>query len=264
MNRVDGFYERRDETTFESTPATAGPWGPQAQHAGPPSALLTGEIERHHVADGQRLGGVSVDILAPIPVAPITVTTSVVRPGRRTALIQATGVVGERPVLSVRAWRLARVDDDYPAVDPTPPVLDTDPDHAQDGGVIPGANTDGYLAATQFRFTTGSFAEFGPAAAWGRSLCALVAGEEPSPWQRVLILADSSSGMSLAAHPGRFPAINADLHVVLHRDPVGDWIGIDAVTHSMPGHGAAAYARLSDTTGLIGTCAQTLYASTVR
>ena len=70
--------------------------------------------------------------------------------------------------------------------------------------------------------------------------------------------------MSLAANPGQFPAINADLHVVLHRDPVGDWIGIDAVTHSMPGHGAAAYARLSDTTGLIGTCAQTLYASTVR
>lgn len=103
---------------------------------------------------------------------------------------------------------------------------------------------------------------FGPATAWGRTRCALVLGEQLTPWQRVLILTDSSSGLSMAADPRRYPAINPDLHVVLHRDPVGDWIGIDAHTHTVPGHGSAAYARVSDAAGIVGTSTQTLYAST--
>lgn len=258
---MDSFYKRCDESTFESTPATAGPWGPQTQHAGPPSALLAGEIERLHIADGQRLGRVSVDILAPIPVAPITVSTSVVRPGKRTALIEATGMVHDKPVLCVRAWKLARVPGDYPATDPAPLLSHDRPEQAHDGGAIPGASLDGYLSATQFRFTAGSFAEFGAATAWGRPLADLVLGEELTPWQRVLILTDSSSGVSLAANPRQYPAINSDLHVVLHRDPVGNWVGIDAATHAVPGHGAATYARLSDAAGMVGTCTQTLYAS---
>lgn len=260
---MDSFYIRRDECTFESTPATAGPWSPHTQHAGPPSALLAGEIERLHVSDGQRLGRVSVDILAPIPVAPITVSTSVVRPGKRTALIEATGIVDDKPVVCVRAWRFARVSGDYPTTGAAPLLPHDRPEQAYDGGAIPGANLDGYLSATQFRFTTGSFAEFGAATAWGRSLHTLVLDEELTTWQRVLILTDSASGVSLATNPRRYPAINSDLHVVLHRDPVGDWVGIDAATHAVPGHGAAAYARLSDATGMVGTSAQTLFASSV-
>lgn len=258
---MDSFYKRCGESLFESTPATAGPWGPQTQHAGPPSALLAAEIERLYVTVGQRLGRVSVDVLAPIPVAPITVSTSVVRPGKRTALIEAVGVVEDKPVLSVRAWRFARSPHDYPASEPSTLLTHDLPERARDGGVIAGASLDGYLSATTFRFTAGSFAEYGPATAWGRSRCDLVLGEELTPWQRVLILTDSASGLSLTADPRRHPAINSDLHVVLHRDPVGDWIGIDAVTHTVPGHGAAAYARLSDAAGMAGTSTQTLYAS---
>lgn len=259
---MESFYRRRDESTFESTPATAGPWGPHSQHAGPPSALLVKAIEEQYVAVDQRLGRVSVDILAPIPVAPISVTTAVMRPGKRTALIEATGTVGDRSVLCVRAWRFPRITDDYPATTETAADLSDEIERAGEGGEIPGASVDGYLSATQFRFTEGSFAEFGPAAAWGRSLHTLLPGEELTPWQRVLILADSSSGLSMAADPRRYPAINSDLLVVLHRDPVGDWIGIDAETHSARGHGAAAYARLADSSGIIGSCTQSLYATT--
>lgn len=259
---MDSFCTRCGDSTFESTPVTAGPWGPQTQHAGPPSALLAGEIERLHVSEGRRLGRVAVDILAPIPVAPITVSTSVARPGTRTTLIEAVGTINDTPVVAVRAWVLARVPCDYPATEPSSlPGYDR-PERARDGGTIAGASLDGYLGATQFRFTAGSFAEFGPATAWGRTRCALVLGEELTPWQRVLILTDSSSGLSMAADPRRYPAINPDLHVVLHRDPVGDWIGIDARTHTVPGHGSAAYARVSDAAGMVGTSTQTLYAST--
>ena len=204
----------------------------------------------------------SVDILAPIRVAPIAVTTSVKRPGKRTALLEATGTVGDRPVLCVRAWRFPRIGGDYPATPEIASDLRGETDRAEDGGVIPVAHVDGYLSATQFRFTTGSFAEFGPAEAWGRSLCTRLPGEELTPWQRVPDSRGLVERREYGRGPRRYPAINSDLHVVVHRDPVGDWIGIRSETHSARGHGAAAYARLADVSGIVGACAQSLYAST--
>ena len=43
---MEPFYAQLDENTFASSPWTAGPWGPDKQHAGPPSALLARAIER--------------------------------------------------------------------------------------------------------------------------------------------------------------------------------------------------------------------------
>ncbi|WP_267626613.1 thioesterase family protein [Gordonia sputi] len=268
---MDSFYKPAGQGTFESLPATAGPWGPQMQHAGPPSALLVRVIEEDHVATDQRLGRVSIDVLRAIPVAPISIETVVLRPGSRISLIEATGFVDGHAVICARAWRFPRVPSEYPATDTlseesvAATIADIEawvtPEEGYDGGVIPGASLDGYLTATEFRFTRGYFSDFGPAAAWGRTHCTLVPEEELSPWQTTLILADSSSGISLAAHPHRYPAINADLTLVLHRDPAGPWIHIDSTTHTVPGQGSAAYAVLSDKSGRIGTCTQSLFAS---
>jgi hypothetical protein len=223
--------------------------------------LLAKAIEDHHVAVDQRIGRVAVDLLSPVPVAPITVATSVIRPGKRTALIEATGYSDDRAVICVRAWRFPRIGADYPTTDDPTPQSPLEAPAGEDGGHIPGASVHGYLNSTEFRFTRGSFADFGPAAAWGRSDCTLLPNEPLTSWQSVLILADSSSGISLAAPPHQYPAINSDLLVVLHRDPVGEWIHIDSTTHSTRNGGAATYAQLSDQVGQIGTCTQTLYAS---
>lgn len=261
---MNSFYKSAGQGAFEALEATAGPWGRQFQHAGPPSALLVKAIEDNHVAVDQRIGRVSVDVLVPVPLAPITVDTSVIRPGKRTALFEAIGYSDDRAVICVRAWRFPRIGHDYPTTDdPTPQPL-TEAPTGEDGGQIPGASAQGYLSSTEFRFTHGSFAEFGPAAAWARSNCTLVPNEPLTPWQSVIILADSSSGISLAAPPRQYPAINSDLLVVLHRDPVGEWIHIDSTTRSTRDSGAATYAQLSDQAGQIGTCTQTLYATVTR
>ena len=49
------FYRQIDESTFESLPATAGPWSAQSQHAGPPAALLSRAMEQHEAMPGTRL-----------------------------------------------------------------------------------------------------------------------------------------------------------------------------------------------------------------
>lgn len=250
------FFEQKDESTFLSLDATVGPWSPEHQHGGPISALLARAIETRHVEPGQRLARVALDFLAPVPVAPISIETRVLKPGRRTCLVEATASADGVPVLTARAWRLAVIEEDYPVTDGARAAVEP---VGADGGLLPGVPTGGYLAATEFRFTAGRFDTMGPAAAWARPLCPLLSGEPLTPWQRVLVVVDSGSGISAAADPRRFPAINVDLTLALHRDPEGEWVHLDAVTRSA--RGALACTQVSDVLGPVGTATQALLAS---
>src|SRR5690348_2331568 len=41
------FYELAGQGSYVATAATAGPWSPDAQHGGPPSALAVRALEQH-------------------------------------------------------------------------------------------------------------------------------------------------------------------------------------------------------------------------
>jgi hypothetical protein len=256
---MEPFYEQLDETTFASSPWTAGPWGPDKQHAGPPTALLARAIERFEPREGHRLGRVSVDVLGAVPVALLRIRVERLRPGRRLELIEARAEADGRTVLAARAWRLACTPDDFPSV-PERPSLEP-PDLPDEEPIrLPGIYLDGYLSAVDFRFERGSFDQPGPSMTWGRQRVPLLDGETPTGWQRALVLADSGSGISLALDPVRYPAINCDLSVTLHREPMTEWVGLDAATTITAGSGAMTSTTLLDRQGPIGIATQTLLA----
>jgi acyl-Coa thioesterase superfamily protein len=116
----------------------------------------------------------------------------------------------------------------------------------------------GYHTAVETRLARGAVGS-GRAAAWMRLRVPLVLGEGPSPAQRVLVAADSGSGVGAAWNPGCFvPFVNADLTVSLHRFPDGDWIGLDAAT-TLEHHGIGlTRTGLYDMRGAIGEGAQSL------
>ena len=62
----------------------------------------------------------------------------------------------------------------------------------------------------------------------------LVAGEEPTPLQRVLVAADVGNGVSASLDYRRYLFINVDLTVHLERMPEGEWVCVDAVTLPQP------------------------------
>jgi hypothetical protein len=110
----------------------------------------------------------------------------------------------------------------------------------------------------EYRFISGTFLEPGPAQVWLRMKHPLVAGEEPSPLQRVIVAADAGNGVSSPLDWRRYLFINVDLSVHLHRMPEGEWIGMDAVTvPERTGIGLSDTA-LHDERGRIGRAAQTL------
>jgi Thioesterase-like superfamily len=251
------FFEPAGAGAFVATPATGGPWSPLAQHGGPPSALAARALERHEPGPGQRLGRVSVDILRPVPLGKITVTTRTVRPGRRVALLEAVLEADGQEVVHARGWRIAIPEGGVPAIapGPVPPPIPAE-SHPL---AFPGGHPDGYLQAIEWRYVTGGGFELpGPAAVWGRPTIPLVAGEELSPMCRALLLADTGSGVSATLDPLRFLFINVDLTVILQRDPAGEWLLLDAVTHIGEQGTGLAETTLSDTRAVCGTALQTL------
>lgn len=258
------FYERAGER-FAATELTRGPWDGGTQHAGPPAALLGRAIERvEGVGAGPAeriLARITFEILGPVPIGAMRADAQVIRPGRRVDLVEATlSDDDERPLIRARAWRLRGGAVDLPAGievrdrPPPPPPADLAPNET----FFPSDFDVGYHTAMEDRFASGSFAEAGPAVAWMRMRHPLVAGEEPSPLQRVLIAADSGNGISAALDFHRWTFVNVDLTVHLSRMPLGEWVCLDAVTVPEPTGVGLTDTVLFDERGPIGLAAQTL------
>ena len=252
------FFEPAGPGSFVATGATAGPWSADAQHGGPPSALAARELERHEPDENMRLARVAVDILRPVPLGPLTTQTRTLRPGKRVALLETVLESDGQPVIVARGWRIAKLAGapvvTRATVAPEIPAAAKEPR-------FPGGNVDGYLSHIEWRFEAGNFDELGPCKTWARPRIPLLPGEQTSPMSRTLLLADSGSGVSMALDPRTYIFINVDLTVILHRDPAGEWLLLDAET-TMDGTGTGlAETRLSDSDGEVGTGVQTLLVS---
>ena len=249
------FFEPAGPARFSATPATAGPWDAAAQHGGPPSALAARELDRHEASDSMRLARVAIDILRPVPVGVLTARTRTLRPGKRVALLETVLESGGREVLYARGWRIA-TSSAAPAIAAAQQV----PEIPAQSVVprFPGGHVSGYLSRIEWRIVGGSFDAPGPCKVWARPRLPLLPDEDLSPMCRTLLLADSGSGASMVLDPTVFIFINVDLTVILQRDPVGDWILLDAVSTTGGTGTGLAHTRLSDQSGDVGIAVQTL------
>jgi hypothetical protein len=249
----DAFFVALGDGRYRATERTSGPWDPRHQHAGPPSALLARAIELCEPREGMRVGRVTVEILAPVPIAPLTLSVAVVRPGRSVEMVEASLAGPDGELVRARGWRLATADitEDWEQDEPPPGI--------EDASALEFFTTGervGWHTAMEIVFARGKFLEPGPATVWMRPRVALVEGEEFTPLQRVMVAADGGNGVSAPLDWSGFIFINTDLSVHLLRPPVGEWVCLDAVTH-VDGIGMTDTA-LWDERGRIGRAAQTL------
>ncbi|TQF02493.1 thioesterase family protein [Kitasatospora acidiphila] len=252
----ESFYRDLGDGRFESTGATAGPWSPKAQHAGPPSALLGRALERHQPREGMRIARVTLEVPYPVPVGELAVNVRTVRGGSRTELLEAELTSQGRAVMLARAWRVVASPADTPALRPEPgpaALPDAQPLHA-----VAGTNADGYVSAMEWRFPSGDFNTPGPGSAWVRQRIPLVAGEPDTPLARALTVADSNWAVAFELDHVRRMVINTDITLALHRDPVGEWLCLSAATAASPAGSGLAAGRMDDRAGDCGRILQTL------
>ncbi|MBE2318131.1 thioesterase family protein [Solirubrobacter sp. CPCC 204708] len=244
------FYVDLGEGRFRATKRTSGPWDPAHQHAGPPSALMLRAFER--LASELVIARITIEILGPVAIGEMDVRVEVERPGRSVELLAGSIAVDGREVLRARAWRVR------PA--PAGTVEEAPVDLPEQEHVPPAAlgETFGYAHAVEWRWARGGWLDRGPATVWTRMKIPLIEGEEPSPRQRVTVVADSGNGASNVLDWARYLFINTELTVHFVREPVGEWVLLDAATQIAEGGAGLASSVLSDRTGPVARGAQAL------
>src|SRR3954453_18033558 len=88
-----------DGDTFVPTGLARGPWSPDAQHGGPPAALLMRAIEAIDSPQPMQVARATFELLRPVPLAPLTITTSTVKAGRRVQVLGASLFAGDAEVV---------------------------------------------------------------------------------------------------------------------------------------------------------------------
>jgi hypothetical protein len=252
-----------DGDRFVPSVHTAGPWDPRAQHGGAPSALLARCVEMVDAPGPMHLARFTVELMRPVPLTPLRVETTVLRPGRKVQWVGASLVADDIEVARATALRIRTahlpLPDGIPPADriATPPEGATPP--AQPPFAVGEIDEAAYhRTGAEVVFVRGSFEEPGPAVAWVRLRRPVVEGEAPSGVVRTAAAADFGNGVGWTLPADRWTFINADLTVYLHRPPNGEWVGLDATTQLFGLGVCLADCALHDTDGRIGRSCQAL------
>jgi hypothetical protein len=256
---VYGALFERDGDRYIPTPLTRGPWDPRAMHGGAPSALFTHVCEQHDPGPADFVARVTVELLRPVPLEPLTMRVRTIRPGRKVQWLEAALLDGdEREMTRATVLRLRTTE-----VDTRGSVgLTTEPAKSRDTGRAPerlmAPGDVGFWTANDVEIVDGNWTEPGPGAAWFRLRCPVVAGEPVSAASRATAAADFGSGVG---NPLRFThatGINADVTIALHRHPVGEWVCLESGAWANAHGVGMAETRLHDEDGPIGRAVQTM------
>jgi acyl-coenzyme A thioesterase PaaI-like protein len=265
---------------IQPTEHARGPWDPRALHGGAPAALITSAFERMQPGAELRIARLGFEYLRPVPLAPLTLTTRIVRPGRRvqelTAELSAAphhdgadpNSMGEQVVVCrASALRVQAVSAETAAAAsaaageraPTPPDAMPAPETGSPVRFsLDGSDEPGFAGTSmEMRWLDDSYA-LGPGRVWMRLRHPLLAGWELTPLARLAATADFGNGVGAALPFERFLFINADLTIHLQRQPRGEWIGLDARTLLYDGGTGLAESVIHDVHGPVGRAFQTL------
>jgi hypothetical protein len=246
----------RDGGAFDATELARGPWDPRALHGGAPAALLVHEFERYIPGPDLRLARVTYEFVRPVPLGKLSVTAEVTRPGRRVSLLEGTIHDQEGTEVTRARALLLRASEVGNEHDGPPPFPGPDQGRANDFN-----NTGLTMFATdalEIRFVEGAFLERGPATAWFRLRQPVVAGEAPSPLERVAAASDFGNGIASELSWQEHLFINPDLTVYFEREPRGEWVALQSRMRVAPGSVATAESVLWDDQGRIGRATQAL------
>lgn len=216
------YYLRVDERTFMPTLNAQGAWKDIEQHAGPVTALVAWAIEAHEPRDDMQIGRITFEILGMMAAAETVVEVETVRPGRTIELVEATAVIGGRPVVRARAWRLSKQDTSVHVGNELASIAGREHGTHYDPTIEwPG----GFLRSLTVRELPDG--RSGKRAVWVKPLPEVVADEPQTPVASFLLGCDCANGMATRIHPQKLMFPNVELSLHLLREPCPEWVGLD-------------------------------------
>jgi hypothetical protein len=240
------------------TDLARGPWSPHAQHGGAPSALLAGQLEGFEAGPATFPARYTLELMRPVPLTPLRIERRTIRPGKKVQLAQGSLFAGDVEVVRATLLRLREQPVDFttePVGGEHQPMPAPGAAETFAGDWTSGA---GFWQAVEMSRVQGEWGAPGPAGMWLRLAVPIVAGEEPTPFQRVAAAGDFGNGVAAAFDRTRYSCINPDLTITLHRLPTTEWVGLDSATFPERTGMGVAESVLHDEVGRIGRAIQTV------
>jgi hypothetical protein len=239
---VEANFSRQGDLLVPSMSAVSV-WSQDMVNGHQIGGLVAWAVERDHSTADMQASRLTVDMFRPVPMKPLRMETSVTREGRRLRLIEVSMFDGDVEVTRGSVLLLAR--SESPSGEPwSPPEWDMPPPEEL-AGPTPEA-----MMSWEVRRHEGW--DEGRGRVWMRELVAFVEGEEISPLVRAALAADFANPLVNGGGPSGLAYINADLTLYLTRDPVDEWVGMEAAGHMAADGVAVGTAWLYDRNGRIG------------
>ena len=242
---------------FRPTAFALGPWTPGHLHGGPVVGLIAREAQRCEPDERLRIARLTVELIRPVGLSPISLAARLIRPGRKVQLVEVICRQDGIEVALGRALRIRTADMDLPKA-----ALHAELPFAPPESGVPmesnGLPRTFHSEGAELRFVEGAFESPGPATVWVRLRVPVLASEYPSPLERVATAADFGNGVSSPLSHGDWLFINPDLTIHVSRLPVGEWVGLESRTLAEPQGIGISESRLWDEQGPIGRSIQSL------
>lgn len=219
-------YEPDGADRYVSTILTQGPWSAEHQFGGGPGALLAHVIEAQPTLTEMRVVRLTIDLLRPIPLAPLVATATIRREGKRVQFVDATLTADGAEVARATAIRL-RVGDISDVELPVHPGVGRRPDNVIPYGSPQGVKDPGTGRAMQYACESGKQA-FRGAPTWVQLMVPVVEGCETSALERMIYVADCANGFGNAHHLP-LSGMNTDICLSIVRPAVGEWVCMTGV-----------------------------------
>ena len=88
------------------SPDAAGPWDARMQHGSAPASLAVWAAERIPTAAEMRIARVTIDLMRPVPLSPLTLQTQVLREGRKIQLCAVRRIAEETLVVAATVLKI--------------------------------------------------------------------------------------------------------------------------------------------------------------
>jgi len=235
---------------------TGGPWDATTQHGSAPTMLAAYLAEQVPVQVPMQVSRLTIDLIRPVPIAPLTYVIEVLREGRKIQLIRIVLSAGDKPVMKAEVLRIRRTDEATETVS-RPPVTLPLPDDCPVTETGDGLSNP-FISNLDVRSAKGGFRTAGPGAVWFRLNRPTVTGAAITPLMRAVAAADFGNGVSSILNTKRWTFLNADLTISLACLPRGEWVLLDAESWMGDNGTGIAAGRLADEQGYFGRSVQTL------
>lgn len=250
----------KEGDVYTPTRYAHGPWSPELVHGGSTGGLMAYILEQCAPNPEMRMVRTTLDMFRPVPMAPLRAATKVLREGRRLQMVEATlyaeGMAVARSVgvrMKITNVKISEEIEKQELVPDGPEGLheiNLSGSASNSNERLPGLNSN-----IQIRRLSG-FDGKGAGSAWFKAPIAVVEGVENSAFTHLGIISDFGNGLGQLFLPGTMGAINGDINLYLHRNPLGEWLALRSKTIMTETGIGVVNSNIFDTSGLVAQCHQ--------